>query len=505
MSVEKWYTFTDEDWKILEDQFKSSYLSVLRFITENKGSLSEARDVYIEAFFYYTRSVELKGKTYLEKSSGLIYSFSRIIWHKKLEKRNVDLNFVQHRREYYDLDHAFHEIDLMNERSEKAASKLALIGEPCRTMMLELIGEGKPFEEVGPRLGFSVEERAIGRLSACIRKLVELIENKTFEIKNEDFAKCLNYVISSEKKEKPKGGEMEVCLAMTSRVVATVKNHVSSKERTAILRNFRDRLLPDDASVLQKMEENPKRTKMKPLQLISLTALVAIVVSGLTSFSLYSFSDHQKPAENVVELNADSAKVDSATAIPKIIWQQQSAFLINDAGYAITSSKDLKKGQVIKANNEPSGSASAKVLAIDSSTGLALLKVDSVLTSSVPYRFSRTDVAIGDEMMSLGYHQNQLLFSEATTQSVDDRMSRISGSYLAAGAPLISSKGELMGVVMESGEGKHSVGVEEILDFLENRCTDEVNLPTRNKLYYDSTSKKVEKLKPCILNVKFQS
>ncbi|HKK38117.1 MAG TPA: hypothetical protein VJ949_01735, partial [Cryomorphaceae bacterium] len=274
MNVEKWYSFADEDWIKLEDQFKSSYLPVLRFITENKGSFAEARDVYIEAFFYYTRSIELKGKTYLERSSGLIYSFSRIIWLKKLQKRNVDLNFVQHRREYYDLDHAFHEIDLMNERSEKAASKLASIGEPCRTMMFELIGEGKPFEEVGPRLGFTQKERAINRLSGCLRKLVELTENKSFDITNEDFAKCLNYVISPDEQERPKGPEMDICLAMTSRVVATVKNHVSSKERTAILREFRDRLLPDDASNLKKMEDDPKKIKMKPIQLISFAAIV---------------------------------------------------------------------------------------------------------------------------------------------------------------------------------------------------------------------------------------
>ncbi len=502
MSVEKWYTFTDEDWKTLEDQFKSSYFPVLRFITENKGSFSEARDVYIEAFFYYTRSVELKGKSYLEKASGLIYSFSRIIWLKKLQKRNVDLNFVQHRREYFDLDHAFHEIDLMNERSEKAASKLALIGEPFRTMMFELIGEGRPFEEVGPRLGFSVEERAINRLSGCLRKLVELTENKTFDIKSEDFAKCLNYVISPEKVEKPQGPEMDVCLAMTSRVVATVKNHVSSKERTTILREFRDRLLPDDASNLKKMEDNPKKINMKPLQLISFTALVAIVVSGLTSFGLYNYANHQDVSEP--ELVVDTLTVDTIQ-VPVLEWKEKSAFIINEDGFALTSSEHLTKGDRISVSNDLSHTGSAEVVAIDEKTGLALLLVDSVLRTSVPYRFSPTPSEVGDELISLGYSGGKLLFGEATTQFFEVETMWVGGDALFPGAPLFSEYGELKGIMIESDEGNLSQGVEKVREFIEFGTTYDVNLPTRNRLYYSNTAQRVESLRPCILRIKYQA
>lgn len=503
MSVEKWYTFTNEDWKKLEDQFKSSYLPVLRFVTENKGSFSEARDIYIEAFYYYTRSIELKGKSYLEKSSGLIYSFARIIWLKKLEKRNVDLNFVQHRREYYDLDHAFHEIDLMNERSEKAASKLALIGEPCRTMMIELIGMGKPFEEVGPRLGFSVEERAMNRLSGCLRKLVELTENKTFKIENEDFVKCLNYVIAPDKQAKPVGEEMEVCLAMTSRVVATVKNHVSSKERTTILREYRDRLLPDDASNLKKMEDNPKKIKMKPLQLISFAAIIAVVVSGLTSLGLYNMATNQDvtyPAAAV-----DTFTVDTIEFTPVLEWREKSAFIINEDGFALTSAEHLSKGDNISVCNDLLHTSTAEVIAIDKKTGLALLLVDSVLRTSVPFRFSQTASEVGDEMISLGYSDGKLLFGEATTQFSDLETMWLGGYALYPGAPLFSKNGELKGIIIESSEGKLSQGIEALNDFLEFATTHDVNLPTRNKLYYDSTAQRVQRLKPCILRIKFQT
>ncbi|MGB6035593.1 MAG: hypothetical protein WBG42_04950 [Cryomorphaceae bacterium] len=503
MSVEKWYTFTDEDWKRLEDQFKAAYLPVFRFITENKGSLSEARDVYIEAFYYYTRSVELKGKSYLEKSSGLIYSFSRIIWLKKLQKRNVDMNLVQHRREYYDLDHAFHEIDLMNERSEKAASKLALIGEPCRTMMLELIGAGRPFDEVGPRLGFTVEDRAISRLAGCLRKLIEFTENKTFDLENEDFAKCLNYVIAPNEEEKPKGEEMAICLAMTSRVVATVKNHVSSKERTIILREYRDRLLPDDASVLQKIEDQPKKIKMKPLQLISLAALIAVVVSGLTSFGLYSIADYQD--STVSEAVLDTLPADPVIEVPVLEWKEKSAFFINENGFALTSSENLSKGDIVSISNDASFSGKAEVMAIDQKSGLALLLVDSLLRTSVPFRFSQSPSQVGDELISLGYTNGKLLFGEATPQLFEQGAIWIGGDQLSPGVPLFSDYGEFKAIIVDSEEGNKSVGVEIIRDFIEMAVVEDIKLPTRNRLYYDNTAKKVEKLKPCILRIKYQA
>ena len=503
MSVEKWYTFTEEDWKRLEDQFKAAYLPVFLFITENKGSFSEARDVYIEAFYYYTRSVELKGKTYLEKSSGLIYSFSRIIWLKKLQKRNVDMNLVQHRREYYDLDHAFHEIDLMNERSEKAASKLALIGEPCRTMMLELIGAGRPFDEVGPRLGFTVEERAINRLSVCLRKLIEYTENKSFELKNEDFAKCLNYVIAPTEQEKPKGEELAVCLAMTSRVVATIKNHVSSKERTIVLREFRDRLLPDDASVLQKIEDHPKKIKMKPLQLISLAALIAIVVSGITSFGLYSFQDQRNSA--VLEAVVDTLPPDTVVEAPVLEWKEKSAFIINEDGFALTSSENLSEGETISISNDESFSGKAKVMAIDKKSRLALLLVDPNLRASVPFRFSQSPSQVGDELISLGYTNGKLLFGEATPQLFEKEAIWVGGNELSPGAPLFSDYGEFKGIIVDSKEGNRSVGVETIREFIKMAIVEDVKLPTRNRLYYDNTAKKVERLKPCILRIKYQA
>ena len=501
MNLEQWYTIQAEDWRELERQFQDSYLPVLRFVTENKGSFAEARDVYIEAFYYYTRSVELKGKSYLKNASGLIYSFSRIIWLKKLEKRNVDLSLVQHHREFYDLDETFHEIDLMTERSAKAAATLAEIGEPCRTMMIEFIGKGKSFEEVGPRLGFSVEERAHTKLSSCLRKLVELTENKVFKDSEDQFDECLKYVLNPDSSEKPQGKEAEICLAITSRVVATIKNHVGGNERTATLREFRDRLLQDDAKLLQKIDSKPNKLTMKPLQLVATVAFVAIIVSGLTTFAVNNISFETEQETPVVD-SLETA-IDTLEAIPEIVWEERSAFIINADGYALTSAGDLNRGQKIEAGNSEID-ASAKVVAVDKHLGVALIKVDSSLISKVSYKFSLENAVVGEDLFSLGFSENNILYSEAHTQMVEKSSQKVSGRELEMGAPLLSAKGELKGMIISADEGNKSIGVVELRDFISNHVVEDISLPKRNLIYYDKTPKKVEKLSPCILKVKFQ-
>jgi hypothetical protein len=501
MNLERWYMIKQDDWALLETQFRDSYIPVLKFVTENKGSFSEARDVYIEAFYYYTRSIELKGADYLEKSTDLIYSFSRIIWLRKLEKRKVDLSMIKHQREFYDLDETFHEIDLMSERSEKAWESLAKIGEPCRTLVLEVIGHGEPLLDVAQRLGFADEERAKERIIQCIKKLILLAENHKIEDDDSTFESCLTYALSPSENERPQGAKAEVCLAITSRTLATIKNYVNSKERTATLREFRDRLLQSDASALQEIESKPKVSQMKPLQLAVFVALLAIAVSGLTSFVVYQLpSSGEVPTASV---DTTSTKTDTIDVVPVVTWHERSAFLINDDGFALTSAKDLTQGQRVQAGDHEIQNEGATVVAIDPITGIALLKVDSALRTTVPFRFSTENPTVGDELISLGFKEGKLLYSAAETQHLEGNVQWISGNTLLPGAPLLSEIGELKGIVTEDTQNPTSIGVVDLAEFISNHVVDEVHLPRRNRLYYDSTSKKVEKISPCILKIKF--
>jgi len=513
MNLEQWYSIQPNDWKELEKHFRDSYYPVHNFITENKGSFSEAREVYIEAFYYYTRSIELKGKSYLEKAEGLIYSFARIIWLKKLAKRNVDTGLVHHKREFYDLDATFHEIDLMAERCTKASMLIAEIGEPCRTLILEVIGKGNSLEEVGSRLGFTIESRAQARLTSCMRKLTKLLENKAFTDKDDHFKFCLRYILDPTSVEKPGGKRAEVCLAITSRVVATIRNHVNGSERTAALREFRDRLIPEDTKLIKMIDSESKRKNMKPVQLISIAAFIALMVSGITTFSVNQFSIDVKKhflAEDTVsyisnEIQQDTLEYDTLIQVPEITWLERSAFLVSNDGIALTTSQGLSEGQKIDVSKSENESAQAEVIAVDEELGIALLHVDTSMHVDVPFILSEANPVIGEELFSLGFsNHNDLFYSEAHTQRLEDENQWISSNSLDQGAPLLSFRGELKAMVSSNEADQRSVGVNQLKKFIRTNAS-KTEFPDENLLRYKKNSKKIEMVSPCVLKIKFKA
>src|SRR5690606_26913014 len=227
MKSEELHKFTSEDWKILESQFAGFSMPVIDFVTENKGSISEAEEIYINAFIYYTQLLELHGLKLTAKAEDLIYSFSRKLWIKVLGKRNVDINFVKHRRSFFEMEDAFHEIESINERSEKTAEKLADVGEPARTLILEHIGRNTELSVIGSRLGYADEDRAFGQISKSVRKLIRLSEGKTFELNDADFKLLTKYVLGNQRSESIElTEEKKVAVTMISRSVAMIRSYV---------------------------------------------------------------------------------------------------------------------------------------------------------------------------------------------------------------------------------------------------------------------------------------
>jgi hypothetical protein len=262
MKANELHVFESEDWKAVESQFSKFYRATFEFVTENKGSIDEAKDIYINAFIYYTQLIEIHGVKLFEKADEIIYSFSRRLWLHKLEKRRVDLNYVKHRREFFEMEEAFYEIDSIAQRSAKTAERLAIIGEPCRTMVLEYVGRRKPLMDCASRLGFSDEDRAFQQVTKCIRKLINLTENIDIKQEEAGFTALVRYVLddmdraSSQLMEKDK-----VMITMISRTVAMVRNYVTSTERIQVLKTIQDKMLPTvlETALLKKIHQIKRR------------------------------------------------------------------------------------------------------------------------------------------------------------------------------------------------------------------------------------------------------
>lgn len=503
----------------VEAQFTGLYKSTFEFVLENKGSMAEAREVYVKAFTYYMQLLELRGFDLFDKADTVIYSFSRKLWLHKLEKRRVELDFVKHRREFFEMEDAFHEIDSINERSAKTAEKLAEIGEPCRTLMLECVGRKKDLSEVGPRLGFSDEDRAFKNLVQCFRKLIKHTEGKEFKIADEAFGAIARYAMDGmESATNGVSEEDKVCLTMVSRITAMVRNHVIRTERVETFRAIQDKLTPQSVEVPEAVTDSgqTKRKVMKSISIVAVAVLAAVCVSALTAFSV-SEAIHQKHKTALADEEAARASIADSLASLEIVEELPpvgiSAFAVADGGYLLTAASPLKNGGKLKAIAEGSeGGHAVEVISIDTIADLALLRIsdENVSTGQVPYRLAPQASGIGESVYSLGFPADFLAYADGSISNAGpDGKVRVRLQSASIGAPVIGDKGQVTGILLNASEDENGfftlMPPDKISAWInETAGSRELNVPltSRNRLFYSDRSKQIEQIRPFVYELK---
>jgi len=509
MTIEQLHTISADDWCKIETQFSEKYKPVITFVTENKGTLAEGRDIYVESFIYYIQLLELHGVEMIEKADQIIYSFARKLWVHKLSRRNVDTNFVKHRREYFEMENAFHDIDAINERSKKTAEKLAELGEPARTLITEHIGGKVSLEDLYSRLGISSEDRAFTTLAKSMRKLIKLTEKKEFdEISDEAFGLLVRYVMDNPNTEGSQySKEEKICLTMISRSAAMIRNFSERKKRLKRLDDLKVRFEPAAELVMNGDTETKKQSKMKPIYTFGFTAVIAVVISTITAFGILAKS---QPDEEMAEMTNDSTNVDKPTVEVFVEAKPKSAFLIDQGGFLITTSDmDNRTGLVKLRNNHLDRNISARVIYTDTVLGLSVLKSDSIVDTGVPYRFSTEDARVGQPLFTVGVKNGEILYEEGyLNASHHSGFGRSEFKSVPVGSPVLSDRGQILGVVVngvdESNELSRLVKNSELEKLFQNLSENkgiQINPPRRNKLYYSDRADQIEKISPFIFNV----
>jgi len=509
MTIEQLHTITADDWSRIEAQFSEKYGPVIAFVTENKGTLAEARDIYIESFIYYIQLLELHGVDLIDKADHIIYSFARKLWVHKLSKRNVDTNFVKHRREFFELEEAFHDIDSINERSRKTSEKLAELGEPARTLITEHIGRQLPLEDLYGRLGISSEDRAFSIFAKSIRKLIKLTEKKEFDsISDEDFELLLRYVIDN---PRSKGAHLsddeKVCLTMISRSAAMIRNFTERKSRLKRLDDLKVRFEPSADFALHQESGTKNQTKMKPILTFGITAVIAVVISTLTAFGILAKSQEN---EDTSEIKPDTIQIVETPRDVFVDAEPKSAFLIDPQGFLITSADSKNPSGLVKLrNNGLERNLLARVVYTDTILNISVLKCDSIPNSRVPYRFSTEDARVGQPLFTVGVENGDILYEEGyLNASNNDGFGRSEFKTVPIGSPVLSDRGQILGVVVDGPDEENHLSrlvknseLEKLFAELESSKGVKINPPRRNKLFYSDRTDQIEKISAFVFNV----
>jgi serine protease Do len=198
----------------------------------------------------------------------------------------------------------------------------------------------------------------------------------------------------------------------------------------------------------------------------SIAGITALVISGLISY--FSPSKSQKDIEqlyrkmDIIEKTTNDIKGEiKHNQIVKNIPPSEfksagTGFLIDGKGFIVTSAHVLAGTAAIVVNNK-GNEFNAKIINIDPIRDLAILKIDdsSFKTySSLPYSIKRSGADLGEELFTLGYPRNVVVYDmgylsaesgyEGDTSSYQISLSANPGN---SGGPVFNKNGEIVGIL----------------------------------------------------------
>lgn len=158
--------------EVLTALYKKYYNIVLKLIVSNNGSADEAQDIYQETIIVVFENVR---KPEFELNCQLqtyIYSIAKRLWLKQLKKNGKTFLFKEdEENEVADVsgdlnDHVKKEEDIL-----KMNQSMALLGEPCNTIINDFYVLKLSMDEIAEKFGYTNSDNAKTQKYKCLQRL----------------------------------------------------------------------------------------------------------------------------------------------------------------------------------------------------------------------------------------------------------------------------------------------------------------------------------------------
>jgi S1-C subfamily serine protease len=259
--------------------------------------------------------------------------------------------------------------------------------------------------------------------------------------------------------------------------------------------------------------------------------VIALVISGLVAY----FSPAVNPSQlqqlkweiNQVKRTQQSQdkKIDQVakSKAPEnaIIKSGGSSFLIDESGFLVTNAHVVKNASTVLVVNNQGQEFKATVSLMDEQRDLAILKIndaDFKFSGRIPYSFKKTNVDLGDQIFTLGYPRNEIVYNEgylsAKTGFEGDTIScqiAVTANPGNSGGPVVNKNGEVIGILSTKqarAEGVvFAVKSKFIVQLFEDLKKSEkdfasLKLPSRSAIRGLERTQQIKKVEDCVFMVK---
>ncbi|CAN5811660.1 hypothetical protein BH24BAC1_BH24BAC1_19780 [soil metagenome] len=146
---------------------------ILHFMLNNSGTEEEAKDIYQEAVIIFYEKIKAGSMVLNCQIKTYLYSVCRRLWLKKLtEKSRVgkprdEEFFVELAAEEAEDDEKEMRFGIMGE-------SLALLGEPCRSLLEDFYLHERSMQQISERFGYTNPDNAKNQKYKCLMRLKKL-------------------------------------------------------------------------------------------------------------------------------------------------------------------------------------------------------------------------------------------------------------------------------------------------------------------------------------------
>jgi serine protease Do len=258
---------------------------------------------------------------------------------------------------------------------------------------------------------------------------------------------------------------------------------------------------------------------------IAVAASVALISVIGTLLSTVSLKEQQNSQFRALSREVNQIKKSQQTLINDIAEKEKAevrlakyvgtGFMISSNGYLITSTHVVEGADSVYVENAKFGKIKAEVLIADKVNDIAILRIKSEKLS-LPYTISSREADLGENVFTLGFPKEDIVYGEGTISSSSGYRQNESSYQVAvpvnpgnSGGPLLNKQGDVIGMISgiqtETYAAAFAVKSARVLDLIKSLPTDSLNapvkLPSQNKIRNLSRVEQVKKLRDYVFLV----
>jgi S1-C subfamily serine protease len=261
----------------------------------------------------------------------------------------------------------------------------------------------------------------------------------------------------------------------------------------------------------------------------SVGGVIALVISGLvTYFSPVVNGNQIQQLSKDIEIIKRNQQYQGSlinevkSKIPNgvTVISGGSGFLIDPKGFIITNAHVIKGTAAVVVDSK-GREYNASIVHIDTKKDLAILKIndeDFSPLKSLPYSIGKSNADLGDEIFTLGYPRNDIVYGvgylASKTGFNGDSLSyqiQISANPGNSGGPVLNNNGEVIGVLstrQAQADGvAFAVKSKNIFEFVNeakesDTILENIKIPLHSSMKGTQRKQQISKVADCVFNVK---